>query len=114
MEHKHDVRSHSLVGYDNLLTPIDNEIAALIKHALLCLLRNIQIVHVLEVTEVRANHDRCFPEEDIDRGKLLESIELASLSTVVIVVSVLLFHHLSLVTDHFLELGHTYIHIHLH
>lgn len=41
MKYQDYVGSHSLVGNDDLLTTIDNEVAALIKHALLCLLGDI-------------------------------------------------------------------------
>jgi len=41
MKHQDDIGCHSLVGDDDLLTAVDNKVAALIKNALLCLLGDI-------------------------------------------------------------------------
>ena len=66
MEHEHDVRGHSFIGNNDLLTAVDDEVAALIKHALFSVLGNISVIHVLEVTKVGAYHDWRRPHEDLD------------------------------------------------
>ena len=66
MEHEDDIRRHSFIGNNDLLTAIDDEVAALIKHALFRVLGNITVVHVFEVAKVGADHDWRLPHEHLD------------------------------------------------
>ena len=101
MKYQDNIGRHSLVGDDDFLTTVDDEVATLIKHALLGLLGNIQIVHAFEVAEVGANHDRSLPKEHIDSLEVFDFIELASLPCVCIIFCVLLLHLFALISNNY-------------
>lgn len=57
MEDKHNIVSHSFLGNKHLLTSIDYEVASLIIDALFGIVGNLLVIQVLQVTEVRSDHN---------------------------------------------------------
>jgi hypothetical protein len=59
VEDEDDIAGHSLVGDDDLLATIDDEIAALIKSALLSVSSNLSVaVNISQLAELGADHHR--------------------------------------------------------
>lgn len=57
MEHKHYVVSHTFLGDDHLLTPVNDEVATLVKGALLGVPDDFMIFQAFQVAELRSDHD---------------------------------------------------------
>ena len=80
MKDKDDIGGHSLIGNDDFLTAIDDEIAALIKNALLCILSDFGVFKVSQLTKLRPDHHRHFAEENFNRLELMKHFELAAVA----------------------------------
>lgn len=48
---------HSLLGYDDFLTAVDNEVASLIKLAVFATMHSVILVQTVQLAELRAKHD---------------------------------------------------------
>ena len=57
MKDQHDVRSHTLVGNDDLFTTVDYKVPSLIENALLGVLSDLFVIQASELTEVRSDHN---------------------------------------------------------
>ena len=53
----HHVVGHALLGYDDFLATIDDEIAALVISAVLAIFHSLVLVQILQLTEVTSKHD---------------------------------------------------------
>ena len=58
MKHEHDIRRHSFIGNNDLLTAIDDEVAALVIPAFSCILHNFLFAHSREVAKLGSVHYR--------------------------------------------------------
>jgi hypothetical protein len=81
VEDEDDIAGHSLVGDDDLLATIDDEIAALIKSALLSVSSDLSVaVNISQLAELGADHHRDLTQIDSDRLKLLShTVDLIAL-----------------------------------
>ena len=96
MKHKYLIVGHSLLGYNDLLTPVDNKVASLIELAVLSTADTIVLIHLVKLAELRTKHHRYLANHDPSRVKLAEylldfPLALASLGIGVVCVSLKLF-----------------------
>jgi hypothetical protein len=61
MEHQDNVVCHSLVGDEDFLRPIDDEVPPLIVGALLCEFNNVIISQSFDLAKLRPDHDWNLP-----------------------------------------------------
>lgn len=68
MKDQHNVGGHTLVCDDNFLTSIDDEVPSLIKNALFSIFGYLFVVQTPKLAELRSNHNRDLPQEDLHLG----------------------------------------------
>lgn len=64
LEYVDSVVAHSLLSHNDLLGPIDDEVAPLIVAAVLAVLDALVLIQVLELAKIAAKHNWNFPEEN--------------------------------------------------
>lgn len=79
MEDKHDIACHSFIGDDDLLTTVDDEVATLVKSALLSVVGDFVGTEVFQVTELGPNHHRYLTKIYLFRLRLPNHLPLGCL-----------------------------------
>lgn len=87
------VVSHSLLSDNNLFTAIDDEVASLVKLAVLATVDSVILVQAVQLTELRAEHYRDLANHNSGRIELAEylfdfSLALASFLINLILMSI--------------------------